>query len=122
MFVIILLCSTFAENEINLDDYSFQQSVLLRQQIDEELTAIATNVDFSDYTMDSFLYVSNGKEIRINSVIGNPTELIIPSEIALFYMTLQAVFTGQGICLSEIPLHLRLRRFFYDGNWPCFVL
>lgn len=66
---------------VDLSSYSFQQLVALRQQIDAQLTQIATNVDHSGYSLDGLVYVSNGSEIRINLYEGTNPEVIIPTEI-----------------------------------------
>ena len=66
---------------IDLSNYNFQQLISLRQQIDGQLTWIATNEDHSDYSLDGLVYVSNGSEICINLYEGTNPLVIIPSEI-----------------------------------------
>lgn len=81
VFMLFVSCPAFADNEINLEDYTFEQLITLRQQIDNRITQIATTVDYSAYTLDGLGYVSNGSEVRINFYEGTNPELIIPAEI-----------------------------------------
>lgn len=81
--LICVFLPTFAEENktIDLSNYSFQQLISLRQQIDSQFSIIATNTDHSDYSLDGLIFVSNGSEIRINAYEGTNPDLIIPDEI-----------------------------------------
>ena len=68
-------------DDVDFSEMSFDELVSLRQQIDSRLVQLATDIDYSAYSLDGLVYVSNGSEIRINLYEGTNPDLVIPSEI-----------------------------------------
>ena len=83
LVLLVISVASMAEDasSVDLNNYSFQELVSLRQQIDARLVQLSTEIDHSAYSLDGLVYVSNGSEIRINLYEGTNTDLVIPSEI-----------------------------------------
>ena len=78
---LLIACTGYAEISTELDGMNVAELIKLRQEVDRRILQEASQTDHSDYSLDGFVYVSNGSEVHINYYEGNNPNVVIPAEI-----------------------------------------